>query len=956
MSYKYACYLGEGVLKGKEGESVETIIPDIPEMSDESITGDFAEKNDLQWKFDPTTGILVISGTDTVLEMDYTISWNGKHTKDGEVLAALPWVDGTISQNAIKEVIVAAPIEKVGNYMLAYFRAATKMTLPNTVKTLVNGALSYSDSLTTVVVAGNDAEEGVIDLSTVTTFDGYALDDAFKGESVVILTGDIESFSAAKFLQNCVAEIYIKPGTPLDEWATKYKNGDFVDKADIGQSITFTYYPNTESDFEYRVNPDGESVTVTKYIGFSGDVVIPSKIDGYSVTIIDDYALNYHNSITSVTIPDSVTSIGYSAFANCLNLESVIIGNGVEKILPQAFVWCSKLVNINIPDSVKSIGYYAFAGCSALENVMIGKNVTNIDAYAFGDCTSLESITIPSSVTLIDDLAFCGCSNLEAIEVDENNGMYCDIDGVLFTLDAKTLLIFPGGRSEIYSIPNGVTSVGKYAFYNCNNLAGIAISDSVMSIGALAFEHCSSLKELYVNDLESWLNVDLKSNYSHPLSSAGGKIYINNVLVTEITIPDTVSSIGDYAFVGCNNLTGVTIPKGITSIGEHAFDNCNKLKTIYLYKNSYADEYFGYSYTKKYLDVCTITYDLNGGNGIFEEQTKKSFEKVSLNSNIPTKKGYIFVNWKGSDGRIYFASDTCFADQDLVLTAVWQAKSVTLTYNACGGSVSSAAKTVKYEQTVGDLETPIKTGYTFVGWYSEEVDGEQITSSTIVDFLEGKTIYAHWNANSYSVSFNPNGGTTSYESKNVVFDSTYGTLPTPMLAGFVFDGWYTEFDGGTLVTSETIVETASKHTLYAHWSAAEYLVIFNANGGKCEIDSKTVSFGSKFGELPTPQRKGYKFVAWSKTKSLTGEVNAETVYQNTADTTLYAIWEKVNYGDANSDGEIDVKDVVLLVQHLAGWSASVDEALSDCNGDGKINIKDVVLLAQYLASWDVILG
>ncbi|MBR6603295.1 MAG: leucine-rich repeat protein, partial [Clostridia bacterium] len=241
-----------------EPEEPEVNIPEMPDMPVDAATGDFAEKNDLQWTFDATTGLLVIHGTDTVLEMDYNISWNGKHEKDTdgdgtkEVLAALPWVDGTIKQADIKEVVIAAPIVKVGGYMLSYLRNVTKITIPTTLTDLsARGALSYSDSLTTIVVAGNEAEEGVIDLSYVTKIGSYALDDAFKGETVKILTGDIESFSAVKFLQTVAsAEIMLKPDTPLDAWATKYKNGDFAENADIGKNLTFTYYSDDEGGDE----------------------------------------------------------------------------------------------------------------------------------------------------------------------------------------------------------------------------------------------------------------------------------------------------------------------------------------------------------------------------------------------------------------------------------------------------------------------------------------------------------------------------------------------------------------------------------------------------------------------------------------------------------------------------------------------------------------------------------
>ncbi len=378
----------------------------------------------------------------------------------------------------------------------------------------------------------------------------------------------------------------------------------------------------TADDFEWEENHGG-SVTITRYTGNGGNVVIPSEIDGKSVTSIGDWAFEDCTGLTSVTIPDSVTSIGDWAFEDCTGLTSVTIPDSVKSIGNYAFLSCTGLTSVIIPDSVTSIGSWTFSYCTGLTNVMIPDSVTSIGDWAFEDCTGLTSVTIPGSVTSIGDgafefcdgltsitipdsvtsiseEAFSGCDGLTVISVDKNNKSYTSEDGVLFDKNKTTLITYPGGKKGSYTIPDSVTSIGNYAFAYCKGLTDITIPGSVTSIGDGAFFNCDGLTSVTIPDsvtsIGSWTFAGCTglTNVMIPDSviSIGEDAFEGCTGLTSVTIPDSVISIDNHAFDGCTGLTNVTIGKVVTSIGDGAFEFCDELTVISVDKNnkSYTSE------------------------------------------------------------------------------------------------------------------------------------------------------------------------------------------------------------------------------------------------------------------------------------------------------------------------------------------------------------------------------
>ena len=294
------------------------------------------------------------------------------------------------------------------------------------------------------------------------------------------------------------------------------------------------------------------------------DVVIPNNVRS-----IGDRAFYGCSGLTSVTIPDSVTSIGSYAFYGCSGLTGVTIPDSVTSINEGAFSYCSGLTSITIPDSVASIGYFAFQGCSALTSLTIGNGVASIRNYAFSTCTNLTSVTIPQYVcsgrlSKIFPLSYQSITNVVISDAVTNIGPYA-FDNCSSLVDV--------------TIGNGVTNIGEHAFSWCSALTSVTIPSSVTSIGEWVFIGCDGLTSVHITDLDKWCGISFGSFHANPLYYAHD-LYLNDVLITDLTIPNSVTSIGDFAFYVCNGLTSVTIPNSVTNIGEYAFSYCSALTSV----------------------------------------------------------------------------------------------------------------------------------------------------------------------------------------------------------------------------------------------------------------------------------------------------------------------------------------------------------------------------------------
>ncbi|MCR5222360.1 MAG: InlB B-repeat-containing protein, partial [Lachnospiraceae bacterium] len=349
-------------------------------------------------------------------------------------------------------------------------------------------------------------------------------------------------------------------------------------------------------------------------------------------------------------------------------------------------------------------------------------------------------------------------------------------------------------------------------------------------------------------------------------------------------------------------------------------DEARLLTDITLYAHWKAGTYYAF-------------YNPNGGE--LKEQGKNvTYGQPYGTLPEPKREGYYFGGWY--TGGNHVEPDTIVSTPSShTLVAHWNSKTPTIYFDGNGGTVPAGeeSKTVTYAEPYGELPEATRQCYDLTGWFTEAEGGEEITADSIVDVASAQTLYAHWTGKEYTISINGNGGTCFPVTKKVYYDATYGTLPTASRTGHHFTGWFTEAEGGEEVKADTVVSTdnldpeASEHKLFAHWEAAEYTVSFRPNGGTVPVgkESKTVTFGQPYGELPEPTRTGNNFGGWYLGNPETGTlVEATTTVATGADHDLTAKWLGRPYTvtfDVNGGDELPEEERTKTVYYKENYGS-----------------------------------
>ncbi len=408
-----------------------------------------------------------------------------------------------------------------------------------------------------------------------------------------------------------------------------------------------------ESDFSWSELDDG-TVEIS-YYGSASNVTIPTTIAGYKVTAISTYGFGEKTNLKSVTIPNGITSIGANAFKDCTNLNSITIPNSITSIGYGAFEntayynnrsnWINGVLYIGncLIEADKEIvsGSYAiksgttviaeegFNACYNITSVTIPNSVKYIGSGSFSNL-NITSITIPDSVINIGTGPFSGCLSLTSITVASGNKNYKSVNGVLYNKNQTELIQYPvGNTASSFSIPSSVTKIADYAFEDSFDLTNITIPNSVTSIGRLAFWGTG-----YCDNENNWTN---------------GVLYIGNCLIEadkeivsgSYSIKSGTTVIADGAFDSCESLTNIIIPTGIKQIGDSVFYYCENLKSVTI-PNSVTSIGDGAFEDCCNLTSVTIPNSVTSiGNRAFADCEKLS--SVTIGNNVKSIGQYAFA-------------------------------------------------------------------------------------------------------------------------------------------------------------------------------------------------------------------------------------------------------------------------------------------------------------------------
>lgn len=624
-----------------------------------------------------------------------------------------------------------------------------------------------------------------------------------------------------------------------------------------------------------------------------------------------------------IKIPDSVETIGNGAFRHCQNLERITLPSALQTLSNGTFYGCAALSEVTFPASLKTIEKSAFGYCRNLSEVKLPASLTTIQSYVFNGCSALKTVFYDGSLAQWNhitankdadndadkDVLGYSCPSLvtgdytaQFISVKDDPFAYPPPKTVTITkyTGTESTVILP---STISSWP--VTKIGEDALKDNTTITSVTIPASVTEIGSNAFAGCTNLTSVhYAGD---WSNLTIQSgnpavqdaaneqlfdfeftpdntavivtNYKYngaaadvtipsrykgkPVTTIGHAAFFNSA-VTSVTIPDSVTSISDDAFVNCPQLTNISIPNSVTYIGFFAFGSCTSLKSITLPSSLSSISGALFSGCSQLTTIHIPVSVTSIGNNAFADCPSL------MTVTYPGSKTQWDDITKGSNSDVL---------ENHLICAMLEA-----TFNPDNGE-SISTQTIDRGGKFTEPAAPSKENHTFAGWYNgdEKFDFDADTTNA-PNVLK---LVAKWDINQYTVKFVSDHG--SFKDQTIEHGETIkpGNLTIPEVEGYTFDGWYadaahtTKFDFTKPIKSNT--------TVYAKWTANDYYVSFVTEHGDPPT-SQNVKYNGTADDPGKLTEEGYTFIGWYTDHTCTTEFKFSTPI--TGDTKVYAKWEK----------------------------------------------------------------
>lgn len=681
--------------------------------------------------------------------------------------------------------------------------------------------------------------------------------------------------------------------------------------------FAFVGYKKSESILKLSSNPTGVSVYAGKYYN-SAIVEIPASNGNRQVTEIADNAFSGKNNITKVVLPSTITKIGNNAFSGATALESINIPDSVTYIGNSAFNGCKNLKTITIPEKTAEIGNAVFAGCENLMEITIVAREGDINGFAEDWKAGLPSST-KIKMGFVINLDYNGATsgvdtNKPVVGVNENYTLPAPVrNGYKFigwydSLENGNRLTDESGRSvSVYQQEESITVYARWEanlnsiIFDANGGNGTMQNQQIATDSSAILSGCSFTKVGYTfigwGTTANEKTYDDKAEYSMGTNSMYRLFAIWQANVNTLRFN---ANGGDGAMSDMNIKTDETKTltacgfsrKGYDFVGWAMSENGTKAygdKSNYLMGSDSEYTLFALWMPTKYK----ITYNLNGGSVSNENKTEYTIESPSFTLNNPTKNGYNFIGWSGTNIPKNTNTVTVNAGsiENLVFTANWEIIAYEISYDLNGGSSST---TLPSTYTVEDnitLPVPAKHGYTFTKW----ADNGYIPKGTTGD----KKFTANWKPIKYTIKYNLNGGSISNTNKTeYTIESETFTLTNPTRPGYMFNGWTGSNLSDKTYTVSISTGSTGNLSFAANYDANLNSLLFNANGGVGETPEMLIETDRTVKlNICAFSRKGYDFVGWATSQ------NGEKVYSDGQNYTmgvnseyvLYAVWKIKTY-------------------------------------------------------------